>query len=87
MKKHELTTVDQLQIGDRFYFPTDKSKVVWEMVEHETTSTHFRTYKYFCLVGSYADRVSCPKQRNLNARGIMGNTKVIYLRSVKEVTA
>lgn len=84
MKKNQLTTVDQLQIGDRFYFQNDNNKVVWEMVDHETKTTHFRTYSHFCLLGSYADRTTDQQWRNQQAKGVQGNTSVVYLRS-KEV--
>lgn len=86
MKKHELTTVAKLQIGDRFYFQADKNKVVWEMVEHESKQTFYRTYTHFCLLGAYADRVQDCDLRAMNAKGIQENTKVVYLRS-KEVKA
>ncbi|HCU46662.1 MAG TPA: hypothetical protein DF610_19265 [Sphingobacterium sp.] len=83
MKKNQLTTVDQLQIGDRFYFQNDNNKVVWEMVDHETKSTHFRTYRHFCLLGSYADRTSDKRLRDQQAKGVQGNTNVVYLRSME----
>lgn len=81
MKKNEITTVDKLQIGDRFYFLNDANKVVWEMVDHESKSTFYRTYTHFCLLGSYADRISDRATRDRQAKGIQGNTKVVYLRS------
>lgn len=84
MKKNEITTVDKLQIGDRFYFLNDTNKVVWELIQQEKKQTMYRTYSHFCLLGSYADRVDCPQKRNLNSKGVMANTRVVYLRS-KEV--
>lgn len=86
MKKNQLTTVDQLQIGDRFYFQNDSNKVVWEIVEHETKTTHYRTYKHFCLLGSFADRTTDKQLRKHQSKGVQGNTNVVYLRS-KEVAA
>lgn len=84
MIKNEVTTVSNLQIGDRFYFQNDKNKVVWEKIEQEAKNTHFRTYNHFAIIGSYADRIACPKRRNQHSKGIMSSTKVVYLRS-KEV--
>jgi hypothetical protein len=84
MKKHEITTVDKLQIGDRFYFLNDKNKVVWEKVEHEVKSTQYRTYSHFALLGTYADRVKDLVMRKNNSKGMQPNTQVVFLRS-KEV--
>lgn len=84
MNKNTLTTVDKLQIGDRFYFANDRNRVVWEKVQHEIKSTHYRTYHHFCLLGTYADRVSDPVMRKNNSKGLQPETKVVYLRS-KEV--
>lgn len=81
MKKNTMTTVANLQIGDRFYFQNDKNKVVWELVQHEKKSTHYRTYHHFCLLGTYADRVTDPVMRKNNSKGLQADTKVVYLRS------
>lgn len=84
MKRNEVTTVDKLQIGDRFYFLNDKNKVVWEKVEHEVKATHYRTYSHFALLGTYAERVKDPVMRKNNSKGMQPDTKVVYLKS-KEV--
>lgn len=87
MKKNERTTVDNLQVGDRFYFQNDKNKVVWELISHDEKTTKYRTYRHFCLLGTYADRVQDPVMRKNNSKGIMPTTQVVYLRSTKEVSA
>jgi hypothetical protein len=84
MKKNEVTTVDKLQIGDRFYFLNDKNKVVWEKIEHEVKTTKYRTYNHFALLGSYADIVKDRIKRRNNSKGMQPNTRVVYLKSKED---
>lgn len=36
MKKFEVTTVDKLEKGDRFYFVKDKAKTTYELIEQKS---------------------------------------------------
>ena len=35
MRRGELTTIEKLAAGDRFYYLKDKNKEVWEVVSHK----------------------------------------------------
>ncbi|WP_313234204.1 hypothetical protein [Sphingobacterium multivorum] len=82
MKKNQLTTVDQLHLGDRFYFANDNNRVVWEMVNHGVRPPFTRSTNYFCLLGSHADHIKDKAIRDNMTKSIKGNTKVVYLRSM-----
>ncbi|WP_149913515.1 hypothetical protein [Sphingobacterium cavernae] len=84
MKRNEVTTVDKLQIGDRFYFLNDKNKVVWEKVDFAVKTAHYRTYSHFALLGTYADRVKDSVMRKNNSKGMQPDTRIVFLKS-KEV--
>lgn len=84
MKKNEVTTADNLQIGDRFYFLNDKNKVVWEMVEHEKKVTNYQTYSNWCIPASVSDGRGSETFKAAYVKPIRKETKVVYLRS-KEV--
>lgn len=43
MKQGELTTIDNLQVGDRFYFASDKKKEVWQVKRKEEKSNDWMT--------------------------------------------
>lgn len=73
MERNTLTTIDKLQVGDRFYKANDKKKEVWEVVEHETKQTHFQTYRFWATNG----KLKYPEP-------VKKNTVLVFLRS-KEV--
>lgn len=49
MERNTITTIDKLEIGDRFYKLNDKKKVCWTVVEAEKKTTYFRTYRFFAM--------------------------------------
>ncbi len=69
MERNTNTTVSELEIGDRFYRPTDKKKTVWEKVRGENKTTHFQTYKHFAIAHGMTFPVAMKKE-----------TIVIFLR-------
>lgn len=81
MKRNEVTTMDKLSQGDRFYFANDKKRLVWQKVEHEKTQTRYKTYKHFALLASVVDN-PCMKEeykRNL-IKAVNKETGVVFLR-------
>ena len=76
MKSKQLTTVDQLQIGDRFYKAGDQKKKVWTKVHHETKVRNYQTYKHWGL----PDGEKWPQ-------ALKGNSPVVFLRSAMESAA
>lgn len=55
MQRLTVTTIDELQIGDRFYKASDKKKVTLVKVEHDVKRTYFRTYRNFCIEAAIYD--------------------------------
>ncbi len=79
MERNELTTVQKLTLGDRFYKVSDKNKIVFQMVPHEVKKTHFQTYKYFCCEASVIDNKN-NKHKERNFKAINKETPVVFLR-------
>jgi len=70
LKHLQLTTIDQLQIGDRFYKANDKKKHPYTLTECDAKKTFFRTYKYFAT-----------KDGERNPMPLVSTTQVVFLRS------
>jgi len=79
MKRNEATTISKLQVGDRFYKQTDKSKESHQVMDPEiqirTKSQHFFICPVVALDGNFVSQKTKP---------ISGNIDVIYLRNVNE---
>ncbi len=69
MLPNTVTTIHQLNIGDRFYKLQDKTKTVWEKVEGEVKKTYYQTYRHFAKRDN--DKFSQPFQ---------SSTPVVFLR-------
>ncbi|WP_346237745.1 hypothetical protein ABDK00_001545 [Niabella insulamsoli] len=70
MERNTITTVDKLQLGDRFYKANDKNKTVLTKVESEIKVTIYRTYRHFAKT----DKEKFPQPIN-------ANTRVVFLRN------
>lgn len=82
MKRNEITTIDKLAIGDRFYFASDKHKVVWEKVDGDTKRTPWQTYTQWALPGEIADRPNASDEyKRQSKKSVRKQTQVVYLRS------
>lgn len=84
MNRNDVTTVDKLVIGDRFYRSNDKNKEVLELVEMPAKRTYYRTYRYFFITAASADKI----RHNADligriAKPINGTTSIVFLRSYK----
>lgn len=66
----QLTTVDKLKLGDRFYKATDRKKHPYTLTECVPIKTFFRTYNYFAT-----------KDGERNPAAIVKTTQVVFLRS------
>lgn len=85
MNRNELTTAENLKIGDRFYKLGDKKKEVFEMIAHEAKATHFRTYKLFCCPALAMDNKLMQKRlKDYQIKPILKETKVIFLKNVND---
>lgn len=83
MNKNEITTIDQLANGDRFYFLADKSKTVWQKVERKAKKTEYQTYRYWALQASLVDTVMQHSSIYFSncIKAVNRETKIVYLRS------
>lgn len=70
MKRFEVTTAGELQIGDTFYKQSDKSKTVFERIEGEPKKTQYATYN-----------VTARKHGAKFAEAMKSSTKVVFLRN------
>lgn len=77
MERNTVTTMRELETGDRFYKCADKKKTVYEKVKHETTKTKYQTYQYWAMEGSVL-QTSANIERF--AKAITGSTEVVFLR-------
>lgn len=50
MKRNDVVEIRELKIGDRFIKAGDKSKTVFEKLEHETKITKYQTYSHWAGV-------------------------------------
>ena len=80
MERNQLTTVAQLQPGDRFYKRNDKHKKVLVRIAHIPRQMHIQNYKHWCLPASIAD-----KQLERYAMAIKKETPVIFLRHAESL--
>ena len=69
MKRFEISTAGQLQIGDTFYQLNDKTKTVFERIEGKTVRTKYATYS-----------VLARERGNRYASLMKSNTAVVFLR-------
>lgn len=69
MERLTVTTIDKLQVGDRFYKAADRQKAVWTKVQHDVKITNFQTYKYFAL-----------KDGSRHPEAISKTTSLIFLK-------
>lgn len=76
MERNKLTTVDQLQIGDRFYKAGDQKKKVWTKVHNQAKVTNYQTYNHWGV----PDGEKWPQ-------ALKGNSPVVFLRSATESAA
>jgi hypothetical protein len=79
MKKNQITTVDQLQLGDRFYKLSDTAKVK-NMYQVMDTTKQVRTaaQKHFaCPISYVGSKVETQKTVPLS-----GNIQVVFMRNV-----
>lgn len=70
MERNTLTTIDKLNVGDRFYKVKDKNKTVWEKVAHEIKQTNYQTYSQFATKG-----------KDPHTYAFRKDAQVIFLRS------
>lgn len=85
MNRNELTTAENLKIGDRFYKLGDKKKEVLQMVLNNTKVTHYRTYRFFCCPVSAIDNtLMSQKLKDYQIKPILKETKVIFLKNVND---
>lgn len=78
MNRNEVTSIDRLQIGDRFYKSSDKAKVkeVYQVMDPEK-QIRTKSQKHFaCPVGFLGLNCEASKTVPLNE-----NTMVVFLRS------
>ncbi|MDM8176866.1 hypothetical protein QT327_21365 [Olivibacter sp. 47] len=81
MQRNEMTTMEKLSLGDRFYFANDKKRLVWQKVEHETTQTKYRTYKHFALLASVVDNPCMKEEYKKNlTKAVNKDTAIVFLR-------
>lgn len=73
MEKNTLTTVDKLQIGDRFYKAGDRKKELWTKVEAQKKVTYFQTYVHWAK-----------KDKEVHPQALKANSPVIFLRHALE---
>lgn len=87
MNRNELTSVELLKTGDRFYKASDKNKLVFVIVEGERKQTHFRTYKYFACPASIVDHQGLKQvQKERSYKAVNKDTQVVFLRHAEELT-
>lgn len=86
MNRNEVTTAASLEVGDRFYFANDKNKMVWQTVEHEKKVTNYQTYNQWCIPASVMDGRGTDTYKMAYVKPLRSATKIVFLRSVKEVT-
>lgn len=85
MNRNEVTTAENLQIGDRFYKLGDKKKEVLQMIQHEAKVTHFRTYKLFCCPSLAIDNnLMNQKLKDYQIKPIIKETQVVFLKNVND---
>ena len=77
MERNTITTMRELQIGDRFYKASNKKKTVYERVEHETTKTKYQTYQYWAVEGCFQLTTTSIERF---AKAFTGSTEVVFLR-------
>ncbi|MFD2961342.1 MULTISPECIES: hypothetical protein [Olivibacter] len=81
MQRNEVSTMEKLTLGDRFYFANDKKRLVWQKVEHAATQTKYRTYKHFALLASVVDNPCMKEEYKKNlVKAVNKDTSVVYLR-------
>lgn len=76
MKRNELTTAKELKPGDRFYKLRDKSKAIYQSVQHAPRSTKYKHYAYWCCPVKFAGG----QYEDQNTVAIDGGTEVVFLR-------
>jgi len=78
MERNTVTTMRELENGDRFYKSSDKKKTVFEKVNHETKKTKYQTYQYWAVEVKYLGRVNAVEAFS---KAITGSTEVVFLRN------
>jgi hypothetical protein len=87
MNRNNVTTVDKLVIGDRFYRCNDKHKEVLELVEMPAKRTYYRTYRHFFITASTLENIRNDAERiKRMAKPINGTTAVVFLRNSQTVS-
>jgi len=83
MKRNEITTIDQLANGDRFYFVADKAKAVWQKVEKKEKQTQYRTYRYWALLASLVENTQRFNATYISncTKAVNRDTPIVFLRS------
>jgi hypothetical protein len=69
LPKNKLTTIDSLEIGDRFFLASDKKKITWSKVQEAKKVTQFQTYTNWGLKDGHNLPLAMKKE-----------TKVVFLR-------
>lgn len=72
MEKNTKTTIENLQIGDRFYKANDRHKTMFTKVQHESKVTHYQTYQHWAL-----------KDAERYPLAMKADTQVVFLRHVQ----
>ncbi len=82
MKRNDVTAIDRLSVGDRFYFEKDRHKAVWEKVIGEVKRTQYQTYTQWAVPASVADSPAASETYiKANIKALRKGTQVVYLRS------
>lgn len=85
MERNEITTVEFLKPGDRFYKKADKKKKPMQMVLSDSKQTQFRTYKFFCCATDIIDnKLMTENLKKRQYQPILKDTVVVYLRNANE---
>lgn len=71
MERNTLTTIKEVQIGDRFYKVGDPKKTLYTLTEAEPQKTFFQTYKHFAV-----------KDGEKHKQAFKAFTQVVFLRNI-----
>ena len=75
MKRGEITTIEELIIGDRFYFQSDRKKEVYEVHEQKNKSYLFGVKSTWIFKPKSAYKIHVKRGR-----------KVVFLKNIDELT-